>query len=256
MKFIVKCSLTLFVFFLLVNCGVAKKESNTQKEAVKKIDQILVFTKTAGWRHKSIEKGVQTLKELGKGNAFKIVQTEDSLDFNSANLKKYNLVVFLNTSWNVLDEKQQNAFEKYIQSGGNFMGIHAASTTEYEWPWFGKLLGAYFNGHPSDPNVRDAVINVVDKKHTATAHLKSSWERTDEWYNYKEINPDIRVILTLDESSYVGGANGANHPIAWYHEFDGGRSFYTGGGHTKEAYDEPDFRKHLLGGLLYCLGRE
>lgn len=259
MKSIVKSMLTIFSFLLLVSCGTAKTKNeiqNSPKEEVKKADQVLVFTKTSGWRHKSIEKGVQTLRELGKENAFEILQTEDSLDFNSANLKKYKLVVFLNTTLNVLDEKQQNVFEKYIQSGGSFMGIHAACDTEYEWPWFGKLVGAYFNGHPNNPNVREAVITIVDKSHGATEHLSDTWTRTDEWYNYKEINPDIKVIMKLDESSYEGGTNGDNHPIAWYHEFDGGRSFYTGGGHTKEAFDEPDFRKHLVGGLLYCLGRE
>ncbi|WP_298474761.1 ThuA domain-containing protein [uncultured Maribacter sp.] len=258
MKFIVNSVFVISCALLFVACGTTKKknqEENQAMEVKQKVDQVLVFTKTAGWRHKSIEKGVETLKELGAENSFQVFQTEDSLDFNSTNLNKYKLVVFLNTTLNILDEKQQGVFEKYIQSGGSFMGIHAACDTEYEWPWFGKLVGAYFNGHPNNPNVRDAVINVVDKKHPATMHLNDTWARTDEWYNYKEINPDIHVIMELDENSYEGGTNGDNHPIAWYHEFDGGRSFYTGGGHTKETFDEPDFRKHLVGGLLYCLRR-
>lgn len=219
------------------------------------IAQILVFTKTMGYRHKSIEKGVETLKNLGKENNFSITQTEDSLQFNEANLKKYDLVLFLSTTMDVLGPDQEQAFKNYINNGGNYMGIHAASDTEYGWPWYGKLVGAYFTSHPNDPNVREAKMNVVNREHLSTAHLNDTWVRNDEWYNYKNINPDIEVLIYLDETSYEGGTNGDNHPIAWYQEFDGGRVFYTGGGHTEESYDEPDFQKHLVGGINYCLGR-
>lgn len=217
------------------------------------LSQILVFTKTAGYRHESIEKGVETLRELGRRNNFRITQTEDSLQFNAANLKKYQLVIFLSTTMDVLDTQQQGAFENYIKNGGSFMGIHSATDTEYEWPWYGKLVGAYFESHPNDPNVREAKMQVVDKNHPATAHLQEVWIRKDEWYNYKNINPDLQVLIKLDETSYEGGTNGDNHPIAWYHTFDGGRAFYTGGGHTNESFDEPDFRKHLVGGIMWCL---
>lgn len=219
------------------------------------IAQILVFTKTMGYRHKSIEKGVETLKILGKENNFSVTQTEDSLQFNETNLKKYDLVLFLSTTMDVLGPDQEQAFKNYINNGGNYMGIHAASDTEYGWPWYGKLVGAYFTSHPNNPNVREAKMNVVNRKHLSTAHLKDTWVRNDEWYNYENINPDLEVLIYLDETSYEGGTNGDNHPIAWYHEFDGGRVFYTGGGHTKESYDEPDFQKHLVGGINYCLGR-
>jgi type 1 glutamine amidotransferase len=227
------------------NTDIIKKESA----------QILVFTKTMGYRHKSIEKGVETLVKLGKKNNFSITQTEDSLQFNAANLKKYGLVLFLSTTMDVLGTEQEQAFKEYINNGGNYMGIHAASDTEYEWPWYGKLVGAYFTSHPNDPNVREAKMNVVNKEHLSTAHLQDTWVRNDEWYNYKNINPDMEVLIYLDETSYEGGTNGDNHPIAWYQEFDGGRVFYTGGGHTSESYDEPDFQKHLVGGINYCLGR-
>lgn len=219
------------------------------------IAQILVFTKTMGYRHKSIEKGVETLKNLGKENNFSVTQTEDSLQFNESNLKKYDLVLFLSTTMDVLGPDQEQAFKNYINNGGNYMGIHAASDTEYDWPWYGKLVGAYFTSHPNNPNVREAKMNVVNREHLSTAHLKDTWVRNDEWYNYKNINPAMNVLIYLDETSYEGGTNGDNHPIAWYYEFDGGRVFYTGGGHTEESYDEPDFQKHLVGGINYCLGR-
>ena len=136
------------------------------------------------------------------------------------------------------------------------MGVHAAADTEYDWPWYGKLVGGYFDSHPSNPNVRKATINVVNKSHPATEHLSDTWIRTDEWYNYKTLSSETTVLLNLDESSYEGGTNGTNHPIAWYQEFDGGRAFYTGGGHTDDSYDEPMFRQHLLGGIEWCLKRK
>lgn len=240
---------------LLVSCGNEQRSSNelamahTQESFA---DQVLVFTKTAGYRHKSIEKGVATLRELGVGNDFMVTHTEDSLAFTSENLGKYQLVVFLSTTMDVLGDEQQLAFEEYIQGGGSYMGIHAAADTEYDWPWYGKLAGAWFKSHPKQ---QEAQIMVVDNDHPSTAHLGDSWTHFDEWYNYKNINPDIQVLMKLDESSYEGGENGDNHPIAWYHEYDGGRAFYTGLGHTDEAYDDTKFRTHVLGGIQWCLGR-
>ena len=135
------------------------------------------------------------------------------------------------------------------------MGIHAASDTEYDWPWYGRMVGAYFDSHPNNPNVRTATLEVVNPNHPATSHLDDRWERSDEWYNFREINPDIEVLINLDEDSYEGGTNGEFHPIAWFHEYEGGRVFYTGGGHTSSSFDEPDFQQHLLGGIEYCLNR-
>jgi type 1 glutamine amidotransferase len=218
--------------------------------------QVLVFTKTMGWRHQSIETGVHAIRQLGKKGDFNLVQTEDAFVFQAEHLKQYDLVIFLSTTLDVLDDQQQKAFEAYIQQGGSYMGIHAACDTEYDWSWYGQLAGGYFNGHPNNPNVREATIQVVDKNHASTKHLPQSWVRSDEWYNYKDLNPDIHVVLNLDESTYEGGTNGASHPIAWYHEFDGGKSFYTGGGHTVESYYEPAFLEHLLGGINYCLKKD
>lgn len=224
----------------------------TQEEEQSLGDKVLVFTKTLQFRHASIEKGVNTLIALGDANNFEVFRTENASDFNAGNLVQYRTVVFLNTTGDVLDPAQQTAFENYIRAGGSYMGIHAASDTEYDWPWYGELVGAYFNGHP---DVQEATVNTIDNNHPSTSHLPSNWVRTDEWYNFRDINPNIIPLLNLDESTYIGGTNGTVHPIAWYHEFDGGKSFYTGGGHGDAAYDEPDFRQHLLGGILYCLGR-
>lgn len=224
------------------------KPSDTPKTP----DNVLVFTKTAGFRHKSIETGVETIKALGLTNNFEITHTEDASFFTSENLKNYKLVLFLSTTGDVLNANEEQAFETYIKNGGSFMGIHSATDTEFEWPWFGQLVGAYFLNHPKQAT---ATIKRIDSIHPATKHLPEQWTRHDEWYNFKSIYKDINVLLTLDETSYKGGENGAFHPIAWYHEFDGGRSFYTGLGHTDESYAEPAFKLHLLGGILYCLKR-
>lgn len=215
---------------------------------------VLVFTKTEGYRHQSIEKGVKTLRELGRENGFIVLQTETPEDFNPDNLKNFKLVVFLSTTQDILNGEQERAFENYIKKGGSFMGIHAAADTEYDWLWYGKLVGGYFESHPQ--GTPSATIKVVDKEHPSTAHLPDTWQRVDEWYNYKSLNPNVNVLMNLDESSYQGGTNGENHPIAWYHEFEGGRAFYTGGGHTDASFDEPEFRQHLLGAMEWCLRRK
>jgi len=215
-------------------------------------ESILVFSKTAGFRHASIEKGVQLIMDLGAQNNFLVEHSEISSDINAENLSKYEVVVFLNTTGDILDANQQIIFERYIQAGGSFMGVHAAADTEYDWPWYGQLVGAYFESH-SDVTSADGEIVIED--HAATEKLPMVWSRTDEWYNFRTVYEEINVLLNLDERTYQGGLMGENHPIAWYHEFDGGRSFYTGGGHTETSYDEPDFQNHLLGGILYCLAR-
>lgn len=113
------------------------------------------------------------------------------------------------------------------------------------------MIGAYFRSHPQQ---QEATIKIIDKQHLATNFLNQTWQKFDEWYNFKDINPNIKVLMRLDESSYTGGKNGENHPIAWYHDYEGGRIFYTGLGHTKESYTNPTFLKHLLGGIKYTMG--
>src|SRR5688572_107148 len=211
--------------------------------------RILVFSKTKGYRHESIEDGKVALIELGKKNEIEVDTTEDAALFNDDNLKKYRAVVFLSTTMDVLDPLQQADFKRFIEAGGGFVGIHAAADTEYEWHWYGKLLGAYFKSHPKQ---QQATLKKV--KPFGPNTLPDTWSTFDEWYNYKKISPDINVIYNLDETTYEGGENGANHPIAWYHDFEGGRSFYTGLGHTKESYKDSLFLDHVLQGIEWAMG--
>lgn len=213
--------------------------------------RILVFSKTAGFHHSSIKAGVVAIQKLGLENKFEVDTTIDAKKFTSKNLKQYAAVVFLNTTGDVLNDEQQTAFEKYIQSGGGYVGVHAATDTEYQWPWYGKLAGAWFINHPHQ---QVATLNVVNRNTIATKHLPEIWKRKDEWYNFKDISKDIKVLITIDESSYEGGKNAPVHPMAWYHDFDGGRSFYTELGHVEESYTDPLYLQHLLGGIQYAMG--
>ena len=216
--------------------------------------KVLVFSKTKGFRHDSIETGTQAVKEIGKEAGWAVDATEDAALFNDDTLRKYRTVVWLNTTGDVLDEGQQAAFERFIKAGGGYLGIHSASDTEYDWEWYGKLVGAYFSGHPAQ---QKAKLTVVDKTNAATAHLPAVWERFDEWYNFRKAPEGVTVLLTIDEKSYQPGgqAMGDNHPMAWYHDVEGGgRAFYTELGHTKESYADPLYQKHLLGGIEYAAG--
>ena len=217
--------------------------------------KILVYSRTEGYRHKSIDAGIAAYRELGKEHGFEVTATEDPATFTDEKLARFAVIVFLNTTGDVLNDEQQAAMQRFIQNGGGFVGVHSATDTEYNWPWYGRLVGAYFDGHPK---VQAATIRVNDPAHPSTAHLPEDgqWKRTDEWYNFRDVQPDLTILLRLDESTYEGGKMGDDHPIAWCHEFDGGRSWYTGGGHTAESFTtDKAFRQHLLGGLLWAAGR-
>ncbi|MFJ6846733.1 ThuA domain-containing protein [Streptomyces griseoluteus] len=214
--------------------------------------RVLVFSKTAGFRHDSIPDGVAALQRLGAADGLTVDATEDATAFTTRNLRRYDAVVFLSTTGDVLDSAQQRAFEGYIRQGGGYVGVHAAADTEYDWPFYGGLAGAWFDSHPA---IQPATVVVEDHAHPSTAALPDRWERTDEWYNYRS-DPRARahVLASLDESSYSGGTMNGDHPIAWCQNYQGGRAFYTGGGHTRESYADPAFRAHLLGGLRWATG--
>ncbi|MBT2429710.1 ThuA domain-containing protein [Streptomyces sp. ISL-112] len=215
--------------------------------------RVLVFSRTAGFRHDSIPAGIAALKEIGKDTNITVDSTESAAQFTTSNLARYDAVAFLSTTGDVLNAEQQKAFENYVATGGGYVGIHAAADTEYDWEFYGGLVGAYFDSHP---RIQPAIIRVEDHDHPATAHLDGEWERTDEWYNYRTNPRDkAKVLATLDETTYTGGNMKGDHPISWCQTYQGGRSFYTGLGHTKESYAEPAFRRHLSGGLRYATGQ-
>ena len=217
--------------------------------------RLLVFSKTGGFRHASIRDGKIALQRLAREHNFVVDFTEDASAFTDANLAHYNAVVFLLTTGTILDDNQKAAFERYIRAGGGYVGVHSASDTEYSWSWYGGLVGAYFDRIHGHSKVMQATIHVTDRTHPSTVMLPIVWIRTDEWYNLAT-NPRgrVNVLMTIDEKTYKGGTMGADHPIAWYHEYDGGRAWYTALGHTTESYYEPLFLNHLWGGIIYAVG--
>lgn len=216
--------------------------------------RVVVFSKTEQYRHASIPQGVSALQTLAQTRGWEISATEDAAQLVTA-LDDANVVVFLSTTGDVLDATQQAAFEAFIAAGNGFVGVHAASDTEYDWAWYGGLVGAYFKAHPA---IQTASIVVENTSHLATAGLPNPWSREDEWYGFRtNPRPDVQVLLKLDEASYApgDGSMGEDHPIAWYHEYGGGRAFYTALGHTPESYSDPLFVAHLEGAIRWaCCG--
>ncbi len=230
---------------LLSSCGGKTQETH-----------VLVFSKTTGFRHsEAIAEGKKAFLKLAKKHNFTVNMTEDATAFNEDNLKQYRAVVFLNVSGSVLNAQQRNSFKRYIQSGGGILGIHAAADAEHDWSWYTKLIGAQFKSHPNVPsNVQQGSYLVLDQSHISTHSLPATWERKDEFYDFQKVNPDINVLVNIDETTYQGGITGKDHPAVWYQEFSGGRSYYTAMGHTPESYSEPLFLDVLWGGLTYVMG--
>lgn len=213
--------------------------------------RLLLVTRTTGFRHDSIPEAVRCVRALAEARGLEVEHTEDPARFTEAGLARFGLVAFLNTSGDVLpDRAQEVAFERWLEAGGRFLGVHAAADTEFNWPWYGRMIGATFASHP---RIQPADQVVVAPSHPSVAHLPARWRRTDEWYNFRSFEPDLQVVLRLDESTYQGGRNGPNHPSAWCKGVGRGRMFYTAGGHTKAAFAEPAFRAHLDGALAWLL---
>ena len=236
-------NIALFCFLLVILASCSNKRSSKPT--------ILVFFKTGGYYHESIPTGVKAIQDLGAKNGFNVDTTTNANKFAEDSLKKYASIVFLSSTLELLAGNQEIALERYIQAGGGFVGIHAAADAEYDWNWYVKMIGASFKSHPAN---QEATLIINDKNHPSTDSLPATWTRTDEWYNFKNLNPDVKVLISIDEKSYQGGENGDKHPMAWYHNFDGGRVFYTELGHTNESFSEPLYLKHILGGIQYAMG--
>jgi cytochrome c len=206
--------------------------------------KVLVFAKTTGYRHDSIPAGIQAIKDLGAANKFSVDATEDDSRFTDSNLAQYATVVFLSTTGDpVGTQAEKEAFQRYIEHGGGFVGVHAAADSGYNWAWYGRLVGAYFAQHSA---IQPALLKVEDSVHPATQGPPSSFTHTDEWYDF-QINPrgSVHVLTSVHGNSY---------PATWCHSYDGGRAFYTAVGHTTDSYSEANFLHLLLGGILSTAG--
>ncbi|UOB16329.1 ThuA domain-containing protein [Abyssalbus ytuae] len=219
-----------------------------------------LFTKTAGWHHESINEGVTAIKKLAQRNNFDVVWEENAARcFTDEFLKDFDVIIFLNTTEDILNDEQQEVFKKFIQSGKGFVGVHSASDTEYDWPWYNSLVGKMFHIHPAQ---QTAVLEVQDTNFPGMEVFPPRFMWTDEWYEFKkeEYSKNLQVLLTVDETTYKPyakwgekeGKGMGYHPIAWYQYFDGGRSFYTALGHIPAIYENSWFLQHLYGGIYWA----
>ncbi|GAB5408117.1 MAG: hypothetical protein BalsKO_04820 [Balneolaceae bacterium] len=219
----------------------------------------LLFTKTAGWHHESINEGVDAIREVASRHQFQVDWEEMAWRFSDENLEQYDVIIFLSTTGDILNDEQQAAMERFIQSGKGFVGIHAASDTEYDWEWYTQLVGRMFVIHPANQTAR---VNVESRGFPGLERMPDSFLFTDEWYTFSEEKVEgLNYLLTIDEDSYDPKADwgskksdgmGEFHPISWYHEFDGGRSFYTAMGHMPQTYEDRIFLEHLFGGIFWA----
>lgn len=211
---------------------------------------VLVFSKTTGYRHESISDGQKAILELATKEGYSVAFTENASWFSDEILKNFDVVIFLNTTGDVLNPSQERSFESFIRRGGGFIGIHSASDTEYEWKFYERLVGTYFKIHPE---IQEADVHIEDPSHPTMSALPKVWRRKDEWYNFRA-NPrgKVHVLATVNEASYRGGEMGNDHPIIWCQDFEGGRSWYCAMGHTKETFHEPLYMDMIRRAILWA----
>jgi type 1 glutamine amidotransferase len=236
------------------NVEVWENRLTTLDQSRSEAPRLLVFWKTDIAFHESIPDAIRVIREMARRNGIQVDDTSDAHMMKEMLLARYRAVIFLSTQGEILNLKQRAAFERYIKMGGGFVGIHSAADTESNWPWYGKLVGAQYGGSHSE--VVRAVVNREGGTHASTKGLPERWDWIDEWYNFSP-NPRLNgatVLLTLDENTYAGGDMAGDHPIAWYHQYDGGRAWYTASGASKAIWGERLFREHLWGGIEYAAG--
>jgi type 1 glutamine amidotransferase len=220
---------------------------------------VLLFTKTAGWHHKSTNAAVSAMQKIADIHHFSIDWQENADLINDENLARFDAIVFLMTTGDILNEKQQQAMEKFIQSGKGFVGIHSAADTEYDWPWYAKMVGHQFVIHPV---IQTARMTVINRQFPGLEYFPDTALVTDEWYEFgPKLSPDLTYLMTIDETTYdpvadwgrvKGDGMGDFHPVAWYQSYDGGRAFYTALGHMPESYTNRAFLEHIYGGLYWA----
>jgi type 1 glutamine amidotransferase len=217
-----------------------------------------VFSKAAGWHHESTLEAVTAVRELGKLHHFDVFWSEDPKRiFTDESIAKYKVVIFLLTTGDALNDEQQAVFERFIRRGGGYVGVHSASDTEYQWPWYTKMVGHMFRVHPA---IQTAMVNVENRDFPGMERFPSRFLTTEEWYEFDASrSPGLKYLLSVDESTYEPTAQRKKemaasplHPISWYHEYDGGRAFYTALGHLPATYSDQQFLHHLYGGIYWA----
>ncbi|MCF0062646.1 ThuA domain-containing protein [Dyadobacter chenwenxiniae] len=218
---------------------------------------VLIFSKTNGFRHHSIEPAIAAITKECVSNGWEVFATEDAAYIDSTHLRNFKVVIFLSTTGEILNNQQKTAFENYIENGGGFAGIHSASDTEHDWPWYGSLLGTFFRDHTFLPHIPEAELITENIAHPINRGLPRQWRKADEWYNFQQNvrgKPGFQVLLSLNENSYrsVWRKMNGDHPISWTHELRRGRMFYTALGHNVQTYSDPNALRHIMGGIRWA----
>ncbi len=236
---------------IIMVCAICSAFAQTNTEF-----DVLVFTKTNGYRHESIEAGVASIRDLGKKHNFSVDHTEDSTRFSDSGLAKYEAIVFLSTTGDVLGDAEEAAFEKFIRAGKGYVGIHAAADTEYDWPFYREVVGRQFVQHPQH---QTGTVYTIKQDFPGMEGFGDSLSLYEEWYEYTvPYNTDLKYLMRLDTNTvetngYKGKCvMGVFHPLAWFHEPAGGRAFYTGIGHMDDTFILPAFQQHLSAGIRWA----
>jgi type 1 glutamine amidotransferase len=223
---------------------------------------LLVISKTAGYRHQVIPTGIKTLVEIAQEAKWGVTATEDTSLVTPEFLGHFDVVVFLMTTKAIFTPEEKAAIEAFVKGGKGVITIHTGADTEYEWPWYNRQLGAKFLGHPPAQKAR---LVIEDRSHPATSFFPAAeWVTTDEWYSFdRDPRPDVHVLISIDESSYNVDDNrwfaGAkqrmgDHPLVWWTLDGKGRVFQTALGHTEEMWADPLYRAHLKGAIEWTAG--
>ncbi|HEX8669385.1 MAG TPA: ThuA domain-containing protein [Allosphingosinicella sp.] len=248
-----------FLRQLLLLIGLAGLFASGAAAAPASQPRVLLYSGSTGYRHASIEPGVAAIKALGAREKIVIVHSEDPSVFTDANLRGFQAIIFLSTSTDPKKPESEwfqgarrDALQAFVHRGGGIVGIHAASDSHYNWPWYGKMIGGHFARHPQ--GTPEGVIKIVDRKHAATKGLPATVRRVDEWYYFDDYDPEAHLLVSLDPAT-IGEKDANPNPVSWAKEFEGGRVFYTAMGHTNETYTERNFLNHLAGGLRWVMKR-
>ncbi len=226
--------------------------------------KVLVYTRNytpdgKGYVHANISASVEAIKKMGVEKGFGVDVSDDPGSFTDANLKQYAALVFSNSNNEAFaTEPQRDAFRRYIQSGGGFVGIHSASGSQRDWPYYWSVLGGKFVVHPK---IQKFTVRVVDSAQVATKDIPAEFEWTDEFYFIEYLNPGIHPVLVSDRTKleFLDAMKvdperfPSQTPLAWWQKFDGGRQFYTALGHNKEDYANPLLYRLIQNGIVWAM---
>lgn len=236
----------IIIFLVIASCKEQDSDNIDPIPGPNTPAKVLIITETKGFRHESISSGRDMFEQYAEEWGITVTTSPESDVLLTEDVNGFSFIVLLSTTGDFLDDQEQEVLKQYVLSGGGILGIHAATDAEYDWPWYGTMLGARFENHPQ---IQEASCTKMGDAYNSG--MPQEWTRTDEWYNFRALEQGNNVLIYLDEHTYDGGTMGANHPISWYRQVGEGRVFYTGMGHTKETYGEPLFIQHIENAVSY-----